>query len=36
MNREKRARLIRAGADMIVPDYSQLAQLLKVIGITKG
>ena len=31
----KRARLIRAGADMIIPDYSQLPRLLDVLGITK-
>jgi phosphoglycolate phosphatase-like HAD superfamily hydrolase len=29
----KRARLIRAGADMIIPDYSQLPQLLSLLGI---
>lgn len=29
LNREKRARLIRAGADLIAPDYSQQDALLK-------
>jgi rfaE bifunctional protein kinase chain/domain len=33
LDASKRARLIRAGADMIVPDYSQLSQLLHLLGI---
>ncbi|MBU0715998.1 MAG: carbohydrate kinase [Verrucomicrobia bacterium] len=32
LNREKRARLICAGADLIIPDYSQMSQVLKVFG----
>ena len=28
MNSSKRTRLIRAGADLVVPDFSQLDQLL--------
>lgn len=31
LNREKRARLIRAGADLIVPDFSQGAALLELL-----
>ena len=34
-NTEKRARLIRAGADMIVPDFSQLQPLLRIIGVAR-
>jgi phosphoglycolate phosphatase-like HAD superfamily hydrolase len=33
INREKRSRLIRAGADLIIPDYSQFGDLLKALGI---
>ena len=33
LDASKRARLIRAGADMIVPDYSQLPQLLRLLGL---
>jgi phosphoglycolate phosphatase-like HAD superfamily hydrolase len=33
LNPTKRARLIRAGADLIVPDYSQLSPLLKALGL---
>ena len=29
LNRAKRARLIRAGANLVIPDYSQLASLLE-------
>ena len=32
-NPAKRGRLIRAGADMLIPDYSQLPRLLAVLGI---
>ena len=32
-NPVKRTRLIRGGADLIVPDYSQLDALLGVLGI---
>ena len=34
LNANKRARLIRAGADMIVPDYSQMDALLHWLGIS--
>lgn len=34
LNESKRTRLIKAGADVIVPDYSQLQQLLKLLNIT--
>jgi rfaE bifunctional protein kinase chain/domain len=33
LNQNKRKRLIRAGADLIVPDFSQIDQLLKVINL---
>ena len=33
LNLVKRSRLIRAGADMIVPDFSQLDRLLAVLGL---
>jgi len=33
LNSAKRARLIRAGADLIVPDYSQMNRLLRALGI---
>ena len=33
LNAAKRRRLIRAGADLVVADYSQLSQLLAVLGI---
>ena len=32
-NWEKRSRLIRAGADLVVPDFSQLPALLKTIQV---
>ena len=32
-NPAKRGRLIRAGADMLIPDYSQLPRLLSALGI---
>lgn len=32
LNRAKRARLIRAGAELIIPDYSQLDKLLAYLG----
>jgi phosphoglycolate phosphatase-like HAD superfamily hydrolase len=35
LNREKRARLIRAGADAIVADYSQLNALLAFLGVNR-
>ncbi len=31
LNLEKRKRLIQAGADIIVPDFSQMGELLKVL-----
>jgi phosphoglycolate phosphatase-like HAD superfamily hydrolase len=34
LNAKKRERLIRAGASVIVPDFSQLSSLLSLIGIT--
>jgi len=33
LSREKRARLIRAGADLIIPDYSQMERVLGLFGI---
>lgn len=33
LNENKRARLIKAGADIIVPDFSQLPQLLSLLNI---
>ena len=33
LNDSKRTRLIKAGADIIVPDFSQLSMLLKVLNI---
>lgn len=34
LNLSKRARLIRAGADLIIPDFSQMNRLLTVLGFT--
>jgi hypothetical protein len=36
LNPAKRARLIRAGADLVVPDFSQGRALLDVLGIAVG
>jgi hypothetical protein len=33
LNRDKRSRLIRAGADLIVPDLSQADRLLPLLGL---
>src|SRR5690606_21931111 len=33
LNPVKRSRLIRAGADLIVPDYGELRQLLEILGV---
>ena len=33
LNPKKRARLVRAGADLIVPDFSQTGELLKLLGV---
>jgi hypothetical protein len=33
LNESKRARLVRAGADIIVPDFSQYRELLRVLQI---
>ena len=33
LNPKKRARLVRAGADLIVPDYSQAGELLQLLGV---
>ena len=33
LDASKRARLIRAGADVIIPDYSQLSELLQFLGL---
>ncbi len=35
LNAAKRSRLIRAGADMIIPDYSQLDKLLKILNASR-
>lgn len=35
LNSSKRRRLIRAGADLIVPDFSQLTTLLEMLQLTK-
>jgi bifunctional ADP-heptose synthase (sugar kinase/adenylyltransferase)/phosphoglycolate phosphatase-like HAD superfamily hydrolase len=35
LNPSKRARLIRAGADLVIPDFSQLEQLLDLLGVAK-
>jgi hypothetical protein len=32
-NPAKRARLIRAGADLLIPDFSQMEKLLELLGI---
>jgi hypothetical protein len=34
LNSIKRSRLIRAGADLIVPDFSQHNKLLAVLGLS--
>ena len=36
LNPAKRTRLIRAGADLVVPDFSQRAELLALIGVPGG
>jgi sugar/nucleoside kinase (ribokinase family)/phosphoglycolate phosphatase-like HAD superfamily hydrolase len=36
LNAAKRSRLIKAGADMIVPDFSQLTPLLHLLKLDKG
>jgi rfaE bifunctional protein kinase chain/domain len=33
LNEQKRTRLIKAGADVVIPDFSQLTQLLKLLNI---
>ena len=33
LNPKKRARLVRAGADLIVPDFSQAGELLNLLGV---
>ena len=33
LNQSKRSRLIKAGADVIIPDYSQLSKLLELLNI---
>ena len=35
LNRKKRARLIKAGADIVIPDFSQLPVLLRLLGVTE-
>jgi phosphoglycolate phosphatase-like HAD superfamily hydrolase len=35
-NPSKRARLIRAGADLVIPDFSQLRKLLSALGIARS
>ena len=34
LNPAKRSRLIRAGADLVVPDFSQMEALLKLLGVS--
>ena len=34
LNEKKRLRLIKAGADVVVPDFSQLPELLRLLNIT--
>lgn len=36
LNPSKRTRLIRAGADLVIPDFSQLEQLLDLLGVAKA
>ena len=36
LNPQKRARLIRAGANALIPDYSQLAALLKLLNVARA
>ena len=36
LNPGKRSRLIRAGADIVVPDFSQLDALLGLLGVSTG
>jgi hypothetical protein len=33
LNNSKRTRLIKAGADVIISDFSQMSQLLKLLNI---
>ena len=33
LNENKRTRLIKAGADVIIPDFSQISQLLELLNI---
>jgi hypothetical protein len=33
LNQRKRVRLIKAGADIIVPDFSQASELLRLLNI---
>ena len=33
LNEKKRSRLIKAGADIIIPDFTQANQLLKLLNI---
>lgn len=35
LNQSKRSRLIKAGADIIIPDFSQLTKLLQLMNITE-
>ena len=35
LNPSKRSRLIRAGASLIIPDFAQLDQLLRLLGVPK-
>lgn len=34
LNEKKRSRLIKAGADLIIPDFSQLPELLRLLNVT--
>jgi hypothetical protein len=33
LNESKRTRLIKAGADVVIPDFSQISQLLDLLNI---
>ena len=35
LNPSKRSRLIRAGADLVIPDFSQLDKLLELLGVSQ-
>jgi hypothetical protein len=35
LNESKRSRLIKAGADVIIPDFSQLPKLLELLNVNE-